>query len=1098
LFVGARLPSRSFSILKLTSFGELGAALGDQPINLAQRGSRRIAQQLLVLLLIAYPARLSRESACERLLPLGDKQAANAKLHQALHALRRLIEPGLGARKPSNYVLSDREHIFFADSARVEVDSRYFEAGTEPDASLVAKERALALYRGEWLAAHDLRASELARRESLHLRFRRCALSVAKEQSASGHVSDATRTLETLVTIDPFFDDGCLALMQILTQQGRTEDALRRYQALFDGLQNELDAEPSEPIASYARNLRKSEASAVASSANFSLQKDTVSSHRFHAPTSIKRLVVRIALLRRIETDFFERGYRLLTLCGLGGIGKSTLASQLALTVNQRFELGTCWVALPLETLDRASLSMHLLKALDLAGARGEPDSVIRKFIGAKSLMLVIDNYIANEDGNRYLHELLTQCAGLKLLVTARTVLDIEGEHVVQVSQMRTPDVLATREAQLKDIESVQLFLLRAEDVHTEFRLNEANAKAIAEICRATEGYPLALELAALRLRAYSPGELSERIRANVTYLAGAPPSDVDAPRSLDASLAWAFESASPAARRLLAWLSLQHADLNAKLLAPLHDHSIDTIAELLHALHLLGLLQRRAHLPDSDVAWYHMLDTVREYAFRCLLAIGEKSAATEWLNERVLRSARLTVRNHLLVLGTPLWLGAGIDARDLAATVERSLAQSRPLDAIEAFECLATGLFEQTRFIEFVHYRDQFFALADAALPRVRGTFALLCGIDRALGYNDATATESLLKASEELLEVGDVAGAALALRYRALLLVTSDKQEAALSAAQRAQQLCESVSDENFALKTLSGVVFVFLSCERPREARKAAERVVALASSPSVTATQRSSAFLAACQVFHQCGEIDRAHELASDAFALASAQGNKLHIGLTRYLLVELSIARHRLREAAEHLANLEQLTSEAGGLLNERARNVRLRLALALATGDANGSMLDAALAMNAELKPADAAPHRLMLGLVCAEAALMCALDRGIEAVRLVASTTDAFATTTRSDHYFAAQIVCAIAIRFGNEKIVQTLRAALVSHEHASGARSVGSDLVFIDAISKERRLNVSSELAAPTESLAHAVIKAIESLRATLDVSADLSQSS
>jgi DNA-binding SARP family transcriptional activator len=1081
--------------LRLQSLGGLGATLDGQPIDLAQRGSRRIAQQLLTLLLIAYPARLSRESACERLLPLADKQAANAKLHQALHSLRRLIEPELGSRQPSNYVLTDREHIFLVDSACVEVDSHLFEIGTELDAPLATRERALTLYRGEWLAAHDLRAGELARRESLHLRFRRCALSVAKEQSASGRVGDATLTLETLVAIDPFYEDGCLALMQMLAQQGRSEEALRRYQTLFDSLRHELDAQPNEPIATYAKSLREDAARMASHKTNAAPRKDVVSSRRFHAPTSLKRLVLRTALLRRAEGDFFDRGYRLLTLCGLGGIGKSTLASQLAMTVNQRFDLGTCWVALPSETLDRARLSMYLLKALDLLGARGEPEFAIRKFIGSQSLLLVIDNYIANDNCNRYLKELLSQCAGLKLLVTARAALEIEGEHVLQVSQMSTPDVSQMRHAEIKNIESVQLFLLRAEDVLSEFRLNETNAKAIAEICRATEGYPLALELAATRLRAYSPSELSERIRANIGHFATSEPSETKSPRSLDMSLAWAFESASPAARRLLAWLSLQHADLNAKLLAPLHDHSIDTISELLQSLHVLGLLQRSTHSPESDTPWYYMLDTVREYALRCLLAIGEKSAAIEWLNERVVRGARLALQNHLLILGTAKWSDAGVDARDLAATIERALAQSQHLDAVIAFECLATGLFEQTRFIEFAQYRDQFSALATAPHPLVRGTFALLCGIDRALGYNDATATELLAKANTEFSEVGDAAGMALALRYRALLFVTSDKLEAALADAQHALQLCESVSDENFALKTLTGVVFVFLGCERPRDARQAAERVVGLASSLSVTAAQRSSALLAACQVFRQCGEIDRAYQLAFDGFTLANAHGNKLHMGLTRYLLAELSIARERLLEAEEHLANLEQLTNDAGGLLNERARNLRLRMALALATGETKSAtkdtLLAAALAMNAELRPEGAAPHRLMIGLVCAEAALMCTLNRDEQAVHLLASATDAFATTTRADHYFAAQIVCAIAMRVGHEKLVQKLNASIAAHEQTSGARAVGSDLVFIEAISKIRQPNPLTKAAASTDSLAHAAIEAIQSLCAKLDVS-------
>ncbi|MGL5002654.1 MAG: AfsR/SARP family transcriptional regulator, partial [Casimicrobium sp.] len=596
----------------IRALGELSASDNGQVFDLSRRGLRRSALQLFALLVLSYPSRLSRESACVRLWPDEDHVSANAKLHQALHALRRVFEPDLAPRAESRYIASDRDHVYFVAERRLSLDISRFDEFSQPQSSLQQKAQAIELYRGELLCNFELNDSELARREALKRKFRQTALDLANAQIAGNQSAQALQTLEALLAREPACEEGCFALMKLLAETGRVDDALRQFQLLGAALKREIDIEPTAAVAEFARSLRSRDTDVKTASGSNS--KATLP--RYQVPLSLKRTIERVDLLARVRDDFLLRRYRLVTLCGIGGIGKTTAAYQIARSLSEAFEQGACVVELPEVAQNESQLLLSMLRALDLASARGEPEALIVERVRRASVLLLLDNYVPSAECNRCIARLLQASESLQILATARAPAGIEGERAIAVTPLSVPggDIPVT--LALRQIESVSLFVARAEDRLGTFEFSVENAEDIAAICRSTEGIPLAIELAANRLRTQSLRSVREHLESMNASLASRSEDDLSVgERHLKSALDWAWNATPFSAQRALAWLSLQRASLEATRLRPLHGHSVETLDGLLHALCEIGLLQRATRLNERvSVPQYSLLDVVRDY----------------------------------------------------------------------------------------------------------------------------------------------------------------------------------------------------------------------------------------------------------------------------------------------------------------------------------------------------------------------------------------------------------------------------------------------------------------------------------------------------
>src|SRR5271154_552216 len=224
------------------------------------------------------------------------------------------------------------------------------------------------------------------------------------------------------------------------------------------------------------------------------------------------------ALKKRLS----DPSVRLLTLSGVGGTGKTRLALQAAADMVDEFEHGVFFV--PLAALNDPALVLPTIaRAFDVRESAGRPLQVqLRDYLGEKQLLLVLDNFEQVVDAAPVVSDLLRAAPGLKVLVTSREVLRLSGETDYPVPPLSLPDPKQLPPLErLMQYEAVALFMARALAVKAAFTVTNENAPAIAEICYRLDGLPLAVELAAARVRVLPPQRMLAELDRRLSFLTG-------------------------------------------------------------------------------------------------------------------------------------------------------------------------------------------------------------------------------------------------------------------------------------------------------------------------------------------------------------------------------------------------------------------------------------------------------------------------------------------------------------------------------------------------------------------------------------------------
>jgi predicted ATPase/DNA-binding XRE family transcriptional regulator len=631
-------------------------------------------------------------------------------------------------------------------------------------------------------------------------------------------------------------------------------------------------------------------------------------------PVPATRLIGREQEVEEVVALLDRGEMRLLTLTGPGGVGKTRLALEVVLR-SVDAENAVFVDLAPIS--EPAMVATTIVRALGLrdAGDRA-PAEVLKTALKERHVLFLFDNFEQVIAAGSLVADLLANCPKLKILVTSRIALRLKGEQLYPVPPLATPDsIKRLTAAELEESPAVTLFVQRARAADPHFSLDDSSAQSVAEICQWLDGLPLAIELAAARVKLLPPDVLLNLIKRRLSLLASGPQDAPERQQAMRNTLDWSYDLLSGEAQTLLRRLSVFAGGCTLEAIeAVCADGLPDVMAQLGE---LVDHSSIRREVQHDGMPRFRMQEVVREYAHELLESSDESLAVRRGHAAYYLQLSELAAKEGFVGTDQAAWMARlAVEEGNLGAALEFTIDHQDAETALRLGGNLWPFWARQGHLWEGRMWLERALAIGDDAPTPARARALHRLG-NLAIDLTDFPRAQSLFEASLDLSRgLDDQNGIVIALNGLALVAGIRGDYDEARALHETNLAAWRTLGDRRREAITLHNLGDVANAIGRSDEARARHREALAIQQDIGDVGSIAYS-MLSLAETACSAGEVETALPMFERSLVLFEDVGDQLGIAFARYGLGRVANLRHETARALEQFAEAIALWRQFG-------------------------------------------------------------------------------------------------------------------------------------------------------------------------------------